>query len=369
MKVRCLTVVLLSLLWVTPGCASDIRRGRAEGGANPTGLLIQPLEARKIGYSVFWAASIDLERNDALKLVELLDDLIVTLETSQNMVTGISVRDGRILWREVVGSRTDRLLGMVRYGDQIFVNSGAQMFTLDAGTGEAVSSTNLDAIVGTGPALIGNYAIFGGMNGRVFAHDLHAGRSKWAYQLTSRIIVPPKAAEFNVLAADANGAYAMLASDNGKLLWRGRTFGPIVAQPAVDQLGVFIASEDQSLYALDRADGRDRWQLRAAVPLTDSPSSVGLTIYQPVPGRGLVALDVISGQEKWVLARQATPIVGNDERVLLMVDGGLLLVNATDGAELVEVSTHKLMTVIPGPEDSLILVSPDGQMVRLNPSS
>ena len=371
MSERCVAVLVLLSLMAAQGCASDIRDTKSNSGSaplKPTGLLIEPLDAQKIGYSVFWATQLKMNNRGRLADVRLLEGMIVTIEAPADIVSAISARDGEILWREVIGTSNEDLIAAVRYQDKLYVNSSSQMFTLEADTGEAVSLTSLDSIVGAGPALIESYAVFGGMNGRVFAHDVNTGRSKWSYQLTSRIVVPPIASGFNVLAADANGVYAMLTADVGRLMWRGKSFGPIVARPEVDQLGVFIPSEDQTLYALDRADGLDRWQLRTTVPLAESPVSIGLAVYQPVPGRGLVAMDAISGQEKWVLPRQATPIIGDDDRLLLMVNGGLLLVNATDGSILEEVRTQKLQTVIPGPDNSLILVSPNGRFLRINPT-
>lgn len=337
------------------------------GEARRTGLLIEPQDAGRVGYNVNWSTDLQVPRSSRMSAVTVLDDLILVVQTPSNLVTAIEARNGDTRWWRIVGSKNDRVFTPVREGDRIYVNTETHIYTLSAKDGKLISGAPLEQVVTTGPALINNFAIFGGIEGMVFGHDVNLGLSRWEYQLTARVLTPPVPAGLDVLVADGNGVYAVLTALDGTLVWRGRTFGAVSVPPAADRTSVYIASEDQTLYALDRSTGKDKWVYRADQALKVPPTAMGMMVYLPLPGDGLVALDAVDGTERWRLAEAAWPVTVVDEQLLAATSGALRRVDLETGEVLVQATTHKLSTVLNGPDSSIILVSPRGRLTRLNP--
>jgi outer membrane protein assembly factor BamB len=353
--------LLVLMLLAAVGCGDWSRRS---GGS---GLLIEPPDAARLGYVVNWSTNLSVPRRHVLTSITLLDDLLVTVEAPGNLVTAISVRDGSVRWQRVIGEPTEKVYTPVRDGERIYLNNNTMIFTVGANRGDLIASSKLAQVVETGPVLIGRYAVFGGAEGRVFAHDVDAGYAKWSYLLTSAIVAPPVVSQQNVFLADSQGIYAMLRADSGELIFRGRTFGPVTARPASTRSGVYIASHDQSLYALNRVTGQDKWVYRTAAPLKQSPVALGQAVYLPMPNAGLVALNAGNGQVLWRTDLRATPVKAGHGQVLLLYPGGLRLVDQATGRVVEDAPTMTLQTALPGPDGGLLIVSPGGRVHRLNP--
>ena len=359
-------VALLLFLAGALGCAST-ERGFEESALVRSGLLIEPEAARAVGYRLNWATDLALPETDRISSVVLLDDLLLVVETPSNRVTALRFRDGSTAWNRIVGDASSRLFRPMRRGEKLYVASPTRLYTLASSDGDLLHVDNFDTTLASDPILVENFAICGGMTGEVFAHDLASGYRKWGYDLTAQIVAVPQTAGFNVFAADTNGVYAMLTASDGTGLWRGRTFGAITAPAAIDQLAVYLPSQDQTLYALDRSTGREKWKLPLEQPLTASPKSIGLSLYVPLLGRGTVAIDAIDGTIRWEDPAPATPIAGDDERLLLADELSIQLRDANNGALLGQGDTLLLQKVIAGPDRTLVLVSPEGRLLRLNP--
>ena len=351
----------------TSADAAGAQEDRHAEGTWTGDLLIDTIEAKKLGYAVRWATDLKLRPGSELSHVKLLGDLVVSVEVPSNVVTAISTDNGAVLWSRVVGQRTDRLFAPARDGEQIVVNTGTQLYALSAKSGEIESVSELETIVTNSPAVIDGYAIFGGLNHRVFAHSVAGGYTKWSYQLTERIFIEPVMSGPNVFVVDANGVYAMLSATSGTLQWKGRIFGRVVSQSVVSPAGVFVASEDNALYAMNRATGRDRWIYRTTQPLTGDLRLVSGMLFLPIPGQGLVALAERTGEEVWRLPRHARPLGQLEESLILHDNVNLLRVAPKTGRVLDEAPVQPLKTVLPGPRNLLILVSEKGRLLRMDP--
>ncbi|MEX1017530.1 MAG: PQQ-binding-like beta-propeller repeat protein [Phycisphaeraceae bacterium] len=351
------------------GCSSPQSRTGDGDDARRTGLLIEPDEAERVGYAVNWISTLDLPRRQQVTAVQVLDDLIVSLERPTNMISAVSISDGRVLWRQVADGGSDPLYEPTRQGDRLYINSSSQLFTLDAYTGEVIAAADLPAAVDTGHTLVDGRALFGAVNGRVFAVDLESGQVRWSKQLSARISVPPADADTTTLAVDDSGRYAMYDTTDGTLLWYGRTFGRNGAAPAIGEDTVYIPSYDQTLYALSRATGRDRWTYRTTVPLTTGPMLVRDTLMLLIPEQDkVVALDAEDGSVRWEFDDLAIPATTpRDDRILMATPQRLRLVRFADGQTLDDAQTRPLLTALPGPDHSLVLVGQDGRLIRLNP--
>ena len=354
--------LLVLMLLAAVGCGDWASRRPYQSG-----LLIEPADAARIGYAVSWSTDLGVPRRSELSSVTLLDDILVTVESPGNMVTAISVRDGSVLWRNVIGSKTQNVYTPVRDGNRLYINNDTTIYTVGALHGDLIASAELAEVVSTGPVLADDYAIFGGSNGKVYAHDVDAGFAKWSYQMTDAVVVSPLASEQNVFVADSKGIYAALRADDGNLLYRGRTFGPVTAGIAGTRSGIFVASHDQTLYALNRLTGSDLWVYRATTALTEAPVALGQSVYLPLPNKGLVALDAGNGQVRWTSSTPATPVKASNGRLLLQTGVGFSLVDEESGRVIDQADTQAIQSSFAGPDGSVLLVSPGGRIHRLNP--
>lgn len=362
MRSFCCALLVAGLITLA-GCATG-----GDGLPRRTGLLIEPGQARNLGYVANWSTNLDVPSADRLVGVKVLGDLLIAVEYPGNLVTAVSVRDGSIRWRTAVDGSSTRLYAPARHGDHILVNSDTRLYLLAANDGDVEQVQPLGRVVALGPTVVGSMAVFGSVDGTIFAHDVEAGFSEWEYALTNEITTPPVARDNEILVGDSSGIYVMLDQD-GQAQWRGRTFGAISAAPALDQSAAYIASEDRSLYALNRGDGNDRWPApyRTTQPLTVGPKSYDLTILQPLPGRGVLALDAVDGTVQWEMDQVALPVTRSGDHAIMATPRSLMRVDLESGDLVAESETLQLGAVLEGPEGSLILVSPRGRLLRINP--
>lgn len=348
------------LLLIVAGCGDYARR-------YDRGLLIHPQDAATLGYAVNWATGLDVPRHSKLASATVLGDMLVTVESPTNMVTAVSLRDGSVLWRRVIGETTQQVYPPVRDEQYVYFNNDTNFYTVNAITGVLVSTSRLANVVETGPVMVGHFAIFGAANGIVFAHDVETGYAKWSYKLTAGIVVSPLQLQQFVLAADSQGVYAGLDALSGELRYRGRAFGPITAKPAANRGSVFIASQDQSLYAINAFTGSDQWVYRSTGPLTGDPVALGPNVYLPGPDGGLIVLNATDKTELWETNVNAKAITDRDNRVLLMVPEGLQWADEADGRVITDVPTQPLRYVLNDGAGGLLLISDGGRIHRLVP--
>jgi len=329
--------------------------------------LIDPLDAHKLGYTSYWSTDLSLPSDQHFSHVEVLGDTLVCVEAPSNVVTAISIRDGSTKWRRVVGKPAEKMFTPVRSDDSLLINSEQLLYTLDMDSGRLTHTSQLESLVNHAPAVVGELAIYGGMNHRIFAHDIKAGYTKWAYQLTERVFARPAAFGENVFVADGNGVYAMFMAGSGELLWRGRTFARVSARPQMSPRGVFVAGEDHSVYALYMSNGRDRWIYHTTQPLKKSPQVFGNTVFLSLPGRGLVAIDIRSGLDRWVLPFEMEIIGQVEDTVLAYTAQQLVKLKIVNGLVLAEVPVQPIWKVLQASGNRLILIAPTGRILLLNP--
>ena len=354
--------LLILMLLTATGCGDWSRR------TSRSGLLIEPADAARLGYAVTWSTSLNVPSRHDISSATLLGDTLFTVEAPGNLVTAVSVRDGEVLWRRVIGQPTENIYPPIRDEEKAYFNNDTTFYAVSLKSGGLIATSSLSHVVETGPVMIDRYAIFGSADGTVFAHDIDTGYAKWSYQLSAGIVVSPAESQQNVFAVDSKGVYASLAADTGELIFRGRTFGPVTAPPSSTRNGLYIPSHDQSLYAINRVTGSDKWVYRTSRKLTDAPAALGQSVFLPLPGTGLVALNDGNGGERWMtdLKAQAVGVSGN--KVLLQYPGGLRWVDEDSGRVLSDAPTMPLQFVIPVEDGGgLLVVSPGGRIHRLIP--
>lgn len=356
-------VSLLTVLFsLTIGCGGGTQR-------LTTNFVVTSLDAQRLGYTPRWATTLNVDPSQTIAYATSLGDVIITLESPSNVVTAIDANDGSIRWRIKWLSDAQRLYEPNRAGDQIVINSDRYIYHLDVRTGRRTSESRLEDQVNDGPVIKDTLAIFGSNVGRVFAHDLVTGHSRWNGELSATILVRPIIVGNNVFTADARGVYALFDATNGQRLWTGRAFSTVSARPVASSTTqlIYIPSEDQNIYAVNRSTGKDRWIYRTSKPFLANPVLLGNTLFVNQQG-SLTAIDAITGNKIWSLNENYHAVDLIDQR--LIVNGGvyLMVLDATNGKTLREVPfMEPIQSVLTGENDSLIIVAPNGRMVRLDP--
>lgn len=361
-------ILLLAALLVVggmTGCAPKTKYDAAEvARAN---MIVDPVDAKRLGYVLRWTSDIAGIHGNKITRVAVLGDLICVVDGRDNILTALSVRDGTVLWRYQISDRSATLYEPVRDGKTVIVNSETQIFSFDAETGRLKNIANLEYSVNSAPYMYKGLAIFGGMNGRVFAHNVEEGFRTWASMMSTGIMVRPVGIENRVLAADVTGQYAMYDASFGNRIWAGRAFARISAQPVMTKDAVYIASEDQALYSVDRFSGDDRigWPYRTDRPLTKGVSAIGNSIYLPLGDEAIICIDPLNGREVWRRVGQFQPVLlTKDNYVLLNAGRSLVLADNSNGKTVLQLPVKPLQSVLPSGENTLILLSKEGKLQR-----
>lgn len=366
---RCLLMLTLTLSLV--GCASSSKtmtRDVPPGAEFRTGLPLEPGYAQQFGLEMRWARSIALGRGQSLYAVRPLGDLLVTVERPDNVVTALRLETGELLWKTIVGEKIESLFVPTGDDEFVYVNSSQRIYTLNRRNGDLVEVANLPFPVMMSPLLVDGIAIFGSVNGKVYGYDLQAGFRKWTYGLRDRVLSTPVQRDETIFVADASGQYANLVAKTGELRWRGQAYGPITTNPVIHDNDVIIASDDQSLYSLNANSGADRWPAyRSEVPLSQTPTVVGESIYLSEPGQGMTVLNARTGQPMWRSVDPLRPVKILDGNLIATLPGQLVKIDPVNGRLKQSVPVHQLDQVLPGPDDGLILVSADGDLLRVDP--
>lgn len=348
------------------GCRSKDQVGRY----TPSEFLMTALDAKRLNYAPRWATNLnDAEKHQSVAYAAALGDLIITIESPSNLVTAINANDGSIRWREMPTGVTQPLYEPNRSGDDIIINTGQNIYLLNALTGKLTSKAKLFAQVTDGPVISGKMAIFGGVNGQIFAHSLQTGYSRWTAELPTAVLVRPIVSGPNVFVTDAQGVYTLLSLTTGERVWTGRTFAKISAKPVASDTTqlVYIPSQDQNVYAVSRTTGKDRWIYRTNYPVLKDLAIFGNTLFVNQPD-GLAAVDAISGELLWKRPGNYRPIDLIDQRLIVNAGVYLSVLDVATGQTIREATlVEPIKSILRGPDDSLILVTSKGRVTRIDP--
>ncbi|MBB6431017.1 PQQ-binding-like beta-propeller repeat protein [Algisphaera agarilytica] len=366
---RCL-VLLAALVMV--GC-STAKKSETSGLVPPgaefrTGLPFEPGYAHQFGYSHRWARSLELSKKQSIYAVRTIGDLIVTVERPSSFITALNADDGSLAWKAVIGEPLETFYAAFGNDDYIFVNSSRRLFKLFRSNGQIAQVYDLPLPVTMSPLLVDDIAVFGSINGNVYGYDVVDSYRKWMYGLDGRIMSTPLSDGESVFVSDSNGSYAMLVAKTGDLRWRGATYGQLSSEPIRHALDVVIASDDQSLYSLRANTGEYRWPVyRSEVPLSQTPAAFGDVIYVVEPGIGLTAINARTGKPLWKSEASMQPIAEVGGKVVAYADQTLSKINPETGDVIQTVPTREIEIFEPGPGQSLLMVTPSGEIMRIDP--
>lgn len=334
-------------------------------------LPVQNADWRRIGYRWDWKVAPPMALGEAPARCVVSSDLIVFQSTTGD-ITGYVASSGERIWNTRLANPLTRYTGIVIDGSRVVVSSQAEIFSLDAATGELSLRQRFEKLVNTAPLMYGDLAVVGSNAGELMGHFLATGFKAWGHQMegsfeqspvdvggvagavTSKgrvIFVDPVSRRQTALASIFNGPGAPLASGDGRL---------------------FVASLDQSLYAFSPTERNFLWRHPTPDSIRATPTFFGGVVYCSFRETGLTALDAESGDVLWsnpeqrgnVIAVRNNRLIVWDEGVLSVIDpqrGGLI-----DSVEIPNVFSITTDTF----EDGVIYVtSLDGVIARFVPAS
>lgn len=324
-------------------------------------------EADKLGFVPNWYQNLELPRSQHVAEATRLGDLILIREQPRPMVTAVEVSNGQIRWRREIGEPDETFYAPVRLEDRVFFATPLRVRELSARTGEVTKRGKLSFFAQTPPLLIGKAMVFGGSDGRIFAYHVDRRLRVWKRALPQRLITPLVQQGNYFFVTDAAGHYAVYNGATANQLWRRQVFEEIRAKPAMDGDTVYVPTMGRTLYAVDRRSGRERWTFHAEQALDKPVYRVGRHLFLPLGKETLLALDHETGQERWRLDESALiPLTTVNEQVIFYGEDQLTLMQEQDGVAIADAQSDPLHTVLTGPNQSLLLVTPDGRLQRLN---
>ncbi|NOG52919.1 MAG: PQQ-binding-like beta-propeller repeat protein [Planctomycetes bacterium] len=296
--VALLSGVFLGLFIVlTGGCESQPVDTRST-----TDYLVSLQEADELEYNIAWQSAVVTTPYGQVSGLYPYYDVVVTTENGRNFIGAVTTRDGTPVWESSVGDRLERLLGVVRNGDQLIANTQSDLYVLDIGNGSEVTHQKFgeNNVASTSPFILGSLAIYGTPDGRVVYHHMGTGIMAAAYRLDSAITHAPIWLGDAIAMVTQSGTINVIDPGENSRIWMNRVRDPLTATPAVDSYAMYVAGRDQSVWAFRLADGKMVWRYRAQYALNDDPKVYDETVYVSIPDYGLVALDHRFGTEKWV---------------------------------------------------------------------
>ncbi len=327
------------------------------------------------------------------------------------------------LWKADVGDASPRRARLtsppIVVDDRVFVmDAAANISAFNAEDGELVWRTELTPDIderfrireifrGPDPAEIG----FGGgvayEQGRIFvtsgfgfvaALDAQSGEELWRIETEAPVRTPPTAYRGKVYLSTITNEFMALNQETGASEWTFQSFEEAArflssASPAAAGDLVVAPFSSGELVAFIADNGRSVWDMTLSrESRLTALSSLNDIAGSPVIDRGLVyvvshggrfsAIDIRSGQAVWEkpVASLQMPWVAGDFIYLVTIEGELLCVTRNDGGivwltQLPRYEKEKKKKgriswagpVFAG--DSLVLVSTDEEMVRVNPAT
>lgn len=259
----------------------------------------------------------------------------VTLEPGE--AVGMRARDGKILWRQSLGGRSET--SPVVVGEKVIVGGEAgSVYALDIDTGKVLWQVQTDGAVKGGLALDEGVLYGGNYAGQVFAIRASDGSYVWqsstqglSFGRGGPVYSTPAVAFGRVFLGSIDNRVYSFDQGTGALAWSHSTGDWVYAAPAVadtprTEPTVYVGSKDQSFYALDAKTGEVRWSKNIGGVILGAASVLGETVYVAGlgPNIGTYGFNVKTGKEVFESdLGEYNPVISDGERMYLTGASGI----------------------------------------------
>lgn len=324
----------------------------------------------RLGYKRTWTGFAEVGRNTGIRFLETYDDLIIILDNAST-VTALEAQTGARRWRNPIGTRLSKFVGIVRFQGRVAVCSETEVFLLDPATGQTLERQPYAKVVGAAPLQIDSRLVFGTGLGRVFAHSLGSGLTLWENSVQGAIETAGIRVGGAVAFVSITGNIVFIEPTTNSLLGLGHIYAGSSVPLASSNRLLFIASDDQSLYAFSPAGRLPIWRVRTEAPLVDAPVHHAGVVYCTIPGRGMTAFVAETGDELWVAPDVGGTVIGMRAGRPVVWDSAVVtLLNNDDGSVHASVELPGVSRlVMDGFTDGTLYAASDmGLVIRLVPN-
>lgn len=198
---------------------------------------------------------------------------VAYVNTLEGVLYAISMRDGRVLWTQQVGTKAASTPAVDPATGTLLVTTMApgdiQIRDLTTGQLRWRYSTGLTE---PSPIVDGGVAYFAATNGNVYALDLESREPRWVFAGGSKITSSPALDGGRIYVGDYSGNVFCLDAQTGELIWTGSAGARVYGTVAVAGGRVFAPSVFAGLSALDAGSGGLLWRIPTAAYLYSSPA-------------------------------------------------------------------------------------------------
>ncbi|MEL6498537.1 MAG: PQQ-binding-like beta-propeller repeat protein [Planctomycetota bacterium] len=355
----------------------------AAGCSPPPGLTIAqridllPVENaqwRRMGYRISWKVAPPLAPDEEFVRTVISDTLLLT-QISTGEITAFSTEtgdSGRRLWSTNLANPLTRYTGMAVEGDRVIVTSQAEVFGVEANSGNLLTRQSFGSLVNTPPLVLGEVVVVGSNNGELFGHFLATGFKAWGHQIRGPLEVQPVMVDGTVGIVSSIGRVLFVDPVSFRQTSQGEVFnGPGAPLTAGDGL-MFVPSLDQSLYAFDPRERRPVWRYLTPDAIREPAVFHNGVVYCAFREAGMTALDAGTGELLWENAALRGRVIGTRNGRLLVWDNDRLsLIDPQRGVELdsILVPNVKFIEADSFEDGNLYITSNEGVVARFEPAS
>ncbi|MFC4450180.1 PQQ-binding-like beta-propeller repeat protein [Halorussus aquaticus] len=255
--------------------------------------------------------------------VPLVADGSVYVGTGADYVYALDERTGHVEWRYDAGGRETygggawgrpaKANGLVVVGVSHSGDSQAdstddgfthRVVALDADTGEEVWAGNVDAMVWTGPVVVGDTAVAATEAGGVYGFAVGDGSRRWRTAVGEKIWDPIFGSASAVHVASSDGAVAAIDPESGAKRWTASVSGERngekerkIRATERDDETFFVGTDWGRVIAFPRSGGPEDWRFEGEAAIADVSSDGSLAYV--LDQRGYVSvLDAASGERR-----------------------------------------------------------------------
>jgi outer membrane protein assembly factor BamB len=228
-----------------------------------------------------------------------------------------------LLWRARPGLRNT---AAATFGTLTLVAAASRQLVAYGAAGEWLWEVRLPDLAVVAPARLGDEAVVATLDGSVSGYDLATGALSWRRQMSSEVRSALIVAGDRVLVVDQNGQLSCF-DPTGAELWSVQS-GPVAhfaVSTGPDPTVVVPNSDGPRVQGYSLADGSLRWNLRQFLSVEDAIALDGVVVLRD--SKEVIGIDPATGQRSWTWAARTFGGIGGASRVLLLVDGALVLLD------------------------------------------
>lgn len=331
----------------------------------------------------------------------IVQDGVVYIASTSTTLTALDIRSAKMLWQIQANDAfygTPALLNGVLYAASL----DGVIYAINAKDGFVRWHTQLDtpgAKIWSSPAIANGLLILGAAStlsenpkraGQVLAFDTATGKRRWRAYIEqggkvgggvwSSPAIDTASNTVYVGTGDPDDGVEALNLQTGRVLWHWRSVvqdvgdtdvgaGPLLYRDGKKQLRVVVGGKNGNIYTLDGKTGKLLWYKTVGQHVFSSPAYTNGTLYTiGVTGQQATvwALNAQTGRTRWQhdisTIVYASPAIAGKTLYLATGDGfepgdgGLTVLDATNGRQIQSINVHSAMTSSPAVLPAWLLV-------------